>query len=283
MPLKLDENTVLFSCDIIYWTIGCRPIFHAIYNGVVRVITSRPFTPELQLEIIEKYNVTDLYNTPFVLTACIKSDAIQKANLSSVKRIVSYGGVMPQTLITDIKRSFPNGELLNLYGLTEIGAISMEIVNGGNVGGGKLVSNCTIEIIDDNGNRCGPNENGEIFIKTKYQFLGYFDDRDATAAAIDENGFFRTGDVGHFDDNGNLFIEDRKKNVMKVFYFDSVLLPSKIEDLLIKDPSIKDVCVVGIPIVCDDCLPAALVVRDPNSNLKQCDVFNVVAGKCKYI
>lgn len=282
MPLKHDANTVFFSCDIIYWTIGCRPIFHTIYNGVTRIITSRPFTPELQLEIAEKYKVTDLYNTPFVLTACIKSDAIRTANLSSVKRIVSYGGVLPQTLITDVKRSFPNARLLNLYGLTETGAISKEVVNVGNVGGGILHSNRTIKIVDGEGNRCGPNVNGEICIKEEHQFLGYFDDPDANAAAIDEEGFFRSGDIGHFNENCKLFFQDRKKNVMKVFYFDNILLPLKIEECLIKVPSIKEVCVVGIPIVCDDCLPAALVVRRPNSNLSQHDVFNVVAGKDKY-
>lgn len=52
----------------------------------------------------------------------------------------------------------------------------------------------------------------------KHQFLGYLDDSDATAAAIDQDGFFRTGDIGHFDNDGNLFVVDRKKDVMNVFY-----------------------------------------------------------------
>lgn len=280
-PTKSDAvaDTVIFSIDTIYWTIGFGPIFNSIYNGVVRIISSQHFSPELQLELVEKYKVTDLLNIPYVMTACIKSDAIQTANLSSVKRILFYGGRLPHTLVTDIKRYFANAELFNLYGLTEGGAISKVRVCDHNVGGGELFPGCSVKIIDDDGNRCGSNVNGEICIKLQHQFHGYLNDPDTTAAAIDNEGFFRTGDIGHFDDNGHLSVEDRKKNAMKVFYFDSILLPLKIEDCLIKVPSIKDVCVVGIPIVGDDCFPAALVVRDPNSQLNQRDVFNMVAGK----
>lgn len=279
MPKKFDANTVLFSCDTIYWTVGCRPIFNSIYNGFVRILSSKAFAPDLQLEIIEKYKVTNLSNTPFILTACLKNDAIQKANLSSVKRILCYGGILPHTLVTDIKRHFPNAELVNLYGLTETGEVSMGNVDDCNVSCGKLCKNCTVKIIDDDGNRCGPNVNGELCVKTEHQFLGYFNDTDANAAAIDREGYFKTGDIGHFDDVGNLYIEDRKKNVMMVFYFESVLLPSKIEDCLIKVPGVKEVCVVGIELAIHAYLPAAVIVRDSSLNLSQRDVYNVVAGK----
>lgn len=215
------------------------------------------------------------------MTACLKSDAIHKAILSSVKRIVFYGGKLPHTLVTDINRYFSNAELFNDYGLTEVGQVSIGCVDidHGKIGGGQLYYGCAVKIIDDDGNRYGPNVKGEICIKKEHHFLGYLDDREANASAIDKDGYFHTGDIGHFDDNGNLSVVDRKKNVMTVFYFECILLPSKIEDCLIKVPGIKEVCVVGIELVIDAYVPAAVIVRDPNSNLKQEDVFNVVAGK----
>lgn len=281
MPVKCHPDSILFSCDTIYWTIGCRPIFNSIYNGVVRIVSSAPFSPAVQLAIIDKYKVTDLLNTPFIMTACLKSDAIQKANLSSVKRIVFYGGKLPYTLVTDIKRYFSNAEQINDYGLTEVGQVSLGCVDieHGKIDGGQLCYRCAVKIIDDDGNRCGPHVDGEICIKKEHHFIEYFEDPDANAAAVDKEGFFHTGDIGHFDDNGNLSVVDRKKNVMTIFYFESILLPSKIEDYLIKIPGVKEVCVVGIELVIDAYVPAAVIVRDPNSNLNQRDVYNVVAGK----
>lgn len=283
-PVKCDVNCIMFSCDTIYWTVGCRPIFNSIYNGVIRIVSSKPFMPAVQLAIIGKYKVTDLYNTPFIMTACLKSDAIQEVDLSSVKRIVFYGGKLPYTLVTDIKRYFPQAEQINDYGLTELGQVSLASIDmdRGKVNGGQLYYGCSVKIVDDDGNRCGPNVNGEICVKKEHHFQEYFDDPSATAAAIDAEGFFLTGDIGHFDNKGNLSVEDRKKNAMNVFYFESVLLPTKIEDLLIKVPSIKEVCVVGVELAIDAYLPAAVIIKDSNSQLNQRDVFNVVAGESSY-
>lgn len=290
LPIELDtqklvEDGVLFSCDAIYWSVGFKPIMNSIYHGVVRIISSQPFTPELQLSIIEKHKVTVLFNTPFIMAACIKSDCIGKYDLLSVKRIIFYGSKVPNTLFADIKQHFSNADLLIMYGLTEVGLISQNFVRPqdhnytANINGGQLFEGCTVKIIDDSGNRCAPNQNGEICIQTKHQFLNYYDDPVATAAAVDSEGFFRTGDIGHFDSNGRLFVEDRKKFVANVYYFENILVPSTIEEYLIKLPGVLDVCVVGIPIACGECLPAAAVIRKPNSNLDRHVVFNAVAGE----
>lgn len=264
-----------------YSQVGLNPIVDSIYNGTVRIITLQSPSPELQLTIIDKYKVTDLSNLPLITATCIKSDLINCVDLSSVRHIIFYGSNLPPTLIADIERHFPNADLLTFYGLTELGAVTSRFVSSRSVdkNAGKLFYGCTVKIIDDNGKRCGPNTNGEICVKKDNQFLGYFEDSDATAAAIDAEDFFRTGDIGHFDDDGNLCIEDRKKNVMLVFYFDTTLLPSKLEDHLITVAGVKEVCVVGIPMPCSAYLPAAIIVRNPNSQLNQRTIYDSVAGK----
>lgn len=298
LPFEIDterlvKDCVLFSCDSIYWNVGFKPIVNSIYHAAVRIITSKPFSPELQLRIIDKYKVTVLFNTPFIMAACLKSDGIRKYDLSSVKRIYFYGAKLPNTLVSDINHYFPNAELTIIYGLTEAGLVSANLVNAPsqaqtqakakahntNVNGGQLFNGCSVKIIDDSGNRCGPNINGEICAKNKHQFINYFDDPAATEAAVDTEGFFQTGDIGHFDDNGNLFVEDRKKFVANVFYFENILVPSNIEECLIKLPGVLEVCVVGVPLACDECLPAAAIVCDPKSNLDSHHVYDVVAGE----
>lgn len=264
---------------------------NSIYHGAVRIISSKPFAPELQLRIIDKYKVTVLFNTPSIIAACIKSDCIRKYDLSSVKRIYFYGAKLPNTLVPDINHYFPNADLDVVYGLTEAGLVSSNLLNAPtraqthfqannmNINGGQLFNGCSVKIIDDAGNRCGPNRNGEICAKNEHQFISYYDDPIATAAAMDSEGFFRTGDIGHFDDNGNLFVQDRKKFVANVFYFANTLVPSSIEECLIKLPGVLEVCVVAVPLACDECLPAAAIIRDPQSNLDSKTVFNAVAGE----
>lgn len=105
-------------------------------------------------------------------------------------------------------------------------------------------------------------------------------DSNATVNAIDKEGFFLTGDIGHFNENGVLLIDDRKKNIIKnVFYFRGFILPSEIENYLIQYSDIDEICIIGIEILSGLELPAAVIVRHPTSNLTEHQVFQMVAGK----
>lgn len=217
------------------------------------------------------------------MATCLKSDFIDKSDFSCVKRIIFYGAKVPNSFVADIKRYFRNADVMTLYGTTETGLIADNVVNPqsqtSNINGARLFDGNMAKILDNFGNHCGPNVDGEICIKAKYPFISYFNDPVTTAAAIDAEGFFRTGDIGHFDDDCKLYLVDRKKNVGNVFYFENILVPSTVEECLINLPGVLDVCIVGVPVGCGECLPAAAVVREPNSNLDRNDVFNAVAGK----
>ncbi|XP_031621058.1 probable 4-coumarate--CoA ligase 4, partial [Contarinia nasturtii] len=134
-----------------------------------------------------------------------------------------------------------------------------------------------MKIVDDNGNRCGANVDGEICTKTKYMFIEYLNDPKTTAASFDNEGFFLTGDIGHFDENGTLHISDRKKNIFKIFYFRVPFSPSQIESYLITLPDVQEVCIVGITTGADEELPAAVIVRNSNSSLNERSYYELVA------
>lgn len=276
---KLHEGAVLCLVSI-YWTVGIIATMECIYSGAARIITNKPFTPKYFLELIEKYKASVLICSPFRTVACLKSDVIAKMDLSSLNKIYYCGNHMPSGLIGEIKRYFKNAELFSNYGNTEIGGMSNcsldEVFTGY-----RLYNDCLVKIVDDYGNRCGPNVNGEICVKKKYKFLGYFGDSKATAAAVDDEGFFRTGDIGHFDDSGAMFIEDRKKNILQVFHFGDFILPNEIEEVLISLPDVEEACVVGIPLLklSGPMIPAAVIARKTNSILNQNDIFNFVAGE----
>lgn len=272
----------MLSFETINSTAGIYQLLSAMQssNGVARVITSNSFSPDLQLKLIEKYKVTHLTNVPLYLIACLKHDSIQRWNLSSVKDIFLYGYKIPSTLIVEAAQYFPDAKIMSFYAMTEMGAITHNILNG------KSTSNCglvcpgtTIKIMDDDGNRCGSNVIGEIYVKKDHEFLGYLDDPEATAATVDNEGFFRTGDSGHFDEDGLLYFDDRLKNVLRCYYFRGVVIPTEIEFFLLKTPDILEACVIGIPAGVGSNLLAAVIVKRPNSNLTQHDIYTAVAGE----
>lgn len=257
-----------------------KQIIESIYNGATRIITKHSFSPELYFKLVEKYKVTVITNTPFLMVSCLKSDRIHRTDLSTVKQINFYGGKVPNTIVADIKHHFRNAVLLECYGMTEIGVITLSYINDDSTThNGQLYYDYTAKIIDDDGHRCGPNVSGELCLKSVNKFFGYLNDPVTNASSIDADGFLRTGDICHFDEVGNLWIEGRKKEIVKLFHFYGNLLPSQIENYLHQMPGVKDVCVVGVPIVCGQGLPAAVIVRCPKSRLSKSDVFNAVAGE----
>lgn len=104
-----------------------------------------------------------------------------------------------------------------LYGLSECGAISIMPSNHYKAGSvGKLVIGHHAKVIDpETGNILGPNVNGEICFKGPCVMKGYVNNEEETRKVIDADGFLHTGDIGHFDEDGNLFILDRIKDIIK--------------------------------------------------------------------
>lgn len=275
---RIDGRVCCF--DSAYWSVGLYFILGYLKCGATRVITPKPYTPELLMRIIEKHRITTLWSGLFQLVACVKNDAISKMDLSSVNALFCYGAKVPTHIAAEINSYFANAHTTTAYGMTEIGVVcesSFKLQANG--GAGLLLADCMAKIVDENGLNCGPMVNGEVFIKKRYKFLGYLDHPELSEATVDRDGFLKTGDIGYFDTNGILYIKDRKKNcILNVFYFRGMILPIEIEEFLISLPDVKEVCVVGVPIIPGSELPAALIVRNSNAKLTQQAIFDAVAG-----
>lgn len=128
----------------------------------------------------------------------------------------------------------------------------------------------------------GPNEIGEfLVISSSAQFLGYANNLEATRNAFDSEGWLKTGDLGYFTDDGEIFIVDRKKDMIK--YRVNQLAPSELEACIQKLEGVKSVCVVGVPdVVCGD-LATALVVKEKESTLTEQDVVDEVASELEVL
>lgn len=127
----------------------------------------------------------------------------------------------------------------------------------------------------------GINENGELCIKLPLLFSGYLENLENSPNYFDSDGFLFTGDIAYFDDNGDLFIVDRKKDLFKS-YGDHVI-PSEIEEILNKIDGVKQSCLIPIPDPKDDNLPAAVIVKTENSQCTEEIIFDSVKSKLNYM
>lgn len=183
-----------------------------------------------------------------------------------------------------IKNYLKNGLIIQVYGMSEVaGCTSAGIVqNESDTSVGQLGFGHQVKIIDNDGKRLGVNESGELYTKTKFKFLGYFNNEEETKKSIDNEGFLKTGDIGYFDEENNLYLVDRKKDMMK--YCSSQISPTELEQYLIKCPSIKTVCIVGIPDEEVGDLPAAVIVQNDNETpISSDEVKQMISSKCHFV
>lgn len=128
----------------------------------------------------------------------------------------------------------------------------------------------------DTGKCLGVKQVGELHFKGPCIMKGYIGNKQATNATIDADGWLHTGDIGYYDENGEWYVVDRIKELIK--YKGYQVPPAEIEALLLTNPNIKDAGVVGIPNEIAGELAFAFVVKQPNSRINEKDIIDFVAG-----
>jgi 4-coumarate--CoA ligase len=244
----------------------------------IRVITTSTYTPEVFLNIVKKFNVKSLFLPPACLAEFIASDINQNDKIMESVESFLCGGSHVSNLIYDSAQIlFPNAHITIGYGTSEgdLCTDSIDEYRSGSVG--KLFNNHAV-IIDDNDQRLGPNQTGEICFTGKIPFCGYFEDDEKTREAIYEKVFFRSGDLGYFDEDGFLFISGRKKEMLK--YNNYQISASELEELIETLEEIESSCVVGVldENTGNDTI-YAFVKKIPNMNIQENDILNFVNSK----
>ncbi|XP_055325885.1 uncharacterized protein LOC129579744 [Sitodiplosis mosellana] len=271
------SSDVMLCFSSLYWITGFVTLLKGTMSGATRIITTEIHSPELQLALYEKYKVTWALCAPYHIILMMKSEKFAETDLSNLRVQTVAGSKFPLHVKNEINSHLPNGSAGSFYGMSETcGVICGENPHSsGSDGVGQLLSGVKMKIVDDQGNRCGPNVDGEICLQQNFKFLGYYGNKQATDELYDDEGFIMSGDIGHFDDDGNLYIIDRKKDLMKYRGFQ--ISPSEMDAFLIESPDIKSSCVVGIPDELGPDLPAAVIVRADGSNISGEEVYDMVA------
>lgn len=246
-----------FGFSNLYWMSGVIVLLVSTFQNCVRIIIKEPFSGKKLLEIIKERQLNTLFCTPAQLQLLLL-ETFNHDDLKSMHAIHASGSIVHPSLISSFKVP-----VISAYGATEIGGIALA---------GKLSLGVQVKIVDDNGKRMGVGETGEICVKPVIPFLGYYNNPEETKKVY-KDGFWHSGDIGHFDDNGMLHIRERKSEIFRHNYF--FIDPTDVERELQEGlPDIGLIAVVGIPNPQYVSLPAALIVKHPGSDLVEEMVHN---------
>jgi fatty-acyl-CoA synthase len=203
-----------------------------------------------------------------------------KADLSSLRFCTSGGAPLPVPLVEKYTAEkgirFKQG-----FGMTEFGpgifALAPEdaIRKAGSIGRPNFFVDA--RIVDDDNKFLGPDQEGELVLKGESYCSGYFNDPAATAAAVDERGYFHTGDVARFDAEGYFYIVDRKKD-MFISGGENVY-PAEIEKALYQHPAVHMCAVIGLPDPKWGEIGKACVVLKPGNTVSEAELLEFMAAR----
>lgn len=199
-------------------------------------------------EQIKQYNINTLWMVPSILSIILSLDrtavGVEYCKKGNIKTVLVGTAPLPGPL----KKRFEEKYHLIMYenyGLSETLFITTNSPNlPKNKGTGCLMPGCEVLIMDENGRTCPVNEIGEIVVNSEYTISGYFNDDAETMHNI-KDGWFYTGDMGYFDEDGYLFIAGRKKDM--IIRGGINISPKEIEEVLGRNPVVTEVAVIGIP------------------------------------
>jgi acyl-CoA synthetase (AMP-forming)/AMP-acid ligase II len=220
-------------------------------------------------ELIEAERITYLAGTPTMFSALLDRTEALNADLGSLRGCCIAGAAINPDLVTRVKKVMSERTVIG-YGLSELaGGISLSPVDStterDTQWSGSLVHGVEVRIADDMGRDLPPGQPGEILARGECVMVGYMDNQEATAAAIDADGWLHTGDIGMIDEENYIKIVDRKKEMLIVGGFNTY--PAEIEQLMSRHPSIAQAAVVGMPDERLGEVPAAFVVARDGARL----------------
>ncbi len=255
--------------------LGTLPLSHA-YGILVTIagmhspeqgfaVLLRWFDPQAFLALIEEHGIQIAAVVPSMLQILLASP-LEEHDLSSLRFVTSGGAPLAPEIETEFCRRVPSVSIRQGYGLTETAAlISSNPVGQEKPGSvGRPVPGCTVRILDDDGNEVPRGEPGEICASSPGVMRGYWQSPDATSEAL-RDGLLHTGDIGYMDEDGYLFVVDRKKDLIIRGGFN--VYPRDVEDALVEHPAVALAGVVGRPDAKHGEEVVAFVSLHPNASL----------------
>jgi len=232
-----------------------------IYSGATLVMHQRWDTRRV-LDAIREHRVTYMAGTPTMFVYLCNEFSPDRDDLSSLRLAVTGGAPVPPEILTQFEASF-GVRLVQIYGATESTGYNTgePLIGVRKLGSaGPPIGSSTIEIVDDDGRVLPAGERGEVRIGGDCVAKGYWRDPEASKVFTDKG--WLSGDIGYLDDDGYLYLVDRKKDLIISGGYN--IYPLEVENLLYKHPAVAVCALIGVPDAVKSEIPVAVIVGKPD-------------------
>ncbi|KAG9449383.1 hypothetical protein H6P81_009348 [Aristolochia fimbriata] len=276
-------------------TLGLMPFFHiygitgiccATLRNKGKVVAMGRFELRSFLSALIAHEVNFAPIVPPIMLALVKNPIVDEFDLTQLKlrAVMTAAAPLAPELLSAFEKKFPGVQVQEAYGLTEHSCITLthgdqmtenRVSKKNSVG--FILPNLEVKFLDpETGKSLPANTPGELCVRSQCVMKGYYRKAAETGQTIDSDGWLHTGDVGYIDDDGDIFIIDRIKELIKHKGFQ--VAPAELEAILLTHPSVDDVAVVPLPDEEAGEIPAACVVKNPNAKVTEQDIMNYVAS-----
>jgi long-chain acyl-CoA synthetase len=246
----LRGTDVFLASGPFFHVAGTAPVLSILWlGGSLTVLPG--FDAGGCLDVIERDGVTVYMPVPTMLAVLSAEQRARPRDVSSLRLIGHAGSPITTAVIREAHQTFPDAQLDQYYGATETASIvtclshEERLLDGGPLGSvGQPVVGVAVDVIDADGKPRPAGEVGEVVARGPNVTVGYWENDDATKAAF-VDGWYRMGDVGHLDDERNLWLLDRAKDM--IVTGGENVYSIEVEEVLARHPAVVECAVFGIP------------------------------------
>ena len=277
IPSAPDER--LMAVLPFFHIYGMQCMMNCGLRAGATVITLPRFDLEQFLRAHQDYRITRSFVAPPIVLALAKHPMVDKFDLSQLRLVNSGAAPLKAELAAECSKRL-GCEVVQGYGMTELSPVSHLTPPGwfkpGSVG--VTAPGTQTRIVDPvTAADLGTGEEGEVWVRGPQVMTGYLNNPQATAATVDAAGWLRTGDLGHVDADGHLYVVDRLKELIKYKGFQ--VPPAELEAVLLRHPDVADAAVIGLPDDEAGEIPAGYVVLRPGAAASPQEIMRFVAGE----
>ncbi|XP_022245246.1 4-coumarate--CoA ligase 1-like isoform X1 [Limulus polyphemus] len=288
--------TILHTMDPTIWkyprdeiVLGMYPFCHVagflfLLIGMAEGLTMinvPSYDSDLFLEVIPRHKVSIVLAAVSVIYFILSDPKARQYDFTSVKEILTSGAPLRREANEEVLvKTFPFlHSVRQLYGLSETLFVSCT-EKGKTIPNsvGKLYPSMELKVVDIiTGTACDVNESGEFLLRGKQLMKAYLNNPTAFSEAFTPDGWYKTGDYGYYDSEGNIYITDRIKEIIKTGFHQ--VSPTEIESVLFNHPGIEDAAVIGVPDMALGEVPYGFVVTKLNSHVTPDDIIHFTSDR----
>ena len=269
---RMQITTPLFHCA------ASHVFMNAVSVSGGSLVIETAFSPDKTVKTLEESRATMFFGVPSMFAILLNRPDIGTLTVPDL-RLFCYGAApMPYELVKKLKETFPGVKVQNLYGQTENTPAATTLKDHyalskiGSVG--EPLPRTEVRVVDEEGRTLPPGQVGEIVVKGPQVMKGYLKNEEETARTI-RGGWLYSGDLGRTDEDGLLYIVDRKKDM--IIRGGENIYPLEIEEVLFQIPEVLEAAVIGIPHPVYGEVPKAFVVVKEGKSLTEVETINYCA------